>query len=149
MVVASPTRRTLHTAALWAEGTGCGRFVHPLLGPRMVPLVAGQTGLPCDRHLDRGTLAREFGAFARPAGLAAALWAEGINALPDAALGPPAEAFLAWCRRMGRPRVHVVSHDGTIAWYRHRIAGRPLTRAGFLGDAGVAVERSGCPPGGR
>ncbi len=80
-----------------------------------MPLVAGRTGLPCDRHLDLGTPAREFGAFARAAGLAAALWAEGISALPGATLGPLAEAFLVWCRRLGPPRVHLASHDGTTS----------------------------------
>ncbi|WP_246055218.1 histidine phosphatase family protein [Pseudalkalibacillus caeni] len=37
MVVFSPVRRTLQTAAIWTDNTKCKKIVSPLVAPRMFP----------------------------------------------------------------------------------------------------------------
>lgn len=135
-VIASPTRRTLQTASIWSEDVPCVKIVHPLVGPRMFPLLPPEFALPCDRSLSGETIRREFPHFEHAAHLAEHVWQYGINALPDHSFHALANEFVRWCQSLNKPRLYVVTHDGTIASYRRHISGEALTRADFQGETG-------------
>lgn len=40
LFIISPLRRTIQTALIWTSDVQCKRIVHPLIGPRMFPLLS-------------------------------------------------------------------------------------------------------------
>jgi hypothetical protein len=113
-VIAGPTVRTLQTARLWAEGTGCSRFVHPLAGPRQHPFRYDFHTLPCDYSLEPERIVQEFGDFLPASHLPTYLWLQGIHTLPKLLFTQQAERFLEWCGGLEKARVWVITHARTI-----------------------------------
>ncbi|MCS7461655.1 histidine phosphatase family protein [Paenibacillus doosanensis] len=134
-VIASPTRRTLQTAAIWCGDSSASRFAHPSVGPRQFPLKYDFQTLVCDRTMDRERIAAEFADFLLPPDVPDYIWLQGVNTLPIVLFETWAQQFLIWCKRLGKEKVYVVSHDGTIASYMQYITGRTLTRIDMLSEA--------------
>ncbi|MDF2961205.1 MAG: histidine phosphatase family protein [Paenibacillus sp.] len=127
-VIASPTRRALQTAQLWCAGTNAARFIHPAIGPRQFPNRYDFTTMPCDTTLEPPRLTELFSDFLLPGDVPAYLWLQGINTVPDLLFEKWADQFLAWCKRLDKKKVYMVSHDGTIASYMRHIQGGKLNR---------------------
>jgi broad specificity phosphatase PhoE len=131
VVIASPTRRTLQTARLWCEGTHAARFIHPAIGPRQFPSRYDFRTMPCDATLEPPQLIEQFSEFLLPADVPAYLWAQGINTTPALLFEKWAEQFIAWCKKIDKNKVYMVSHDGTIAAYMQLLRkGWPEAREG-------------------
>jgi broad specificity phosphatase PhoE len=120
-VIASPTRRALQTAQLWCAGTNAARFVHPAIGPRQYPSLYDFTTLPCDQTLEPPRLIELFSEFLLPNDAPSYLWLQGINTVPALLFEKWADHFIAWCKKLDKNKVHLVSHDGTIASYMEYI----------------------------
>ncbi|NOU97689.1 histidine phosphatase family protein [Paenibacillus sp. LMG 31456] len=116
-VIASPTRCSLQTAQLWCTGTNAARFIHPAIGPRQFPNRYDFTTMPCDSTLEPPRLIELFSDFLLPTDIPAYLWLQGINTVPSFLFEKWADQFIAWCKRLDKTKVHIVSHDGTIASY--------------------------------
>ncbi|TDF99226.1 histidine phosphatase family protein [Paenibacillus piri] len=131
-VIASPTRRALQTARLWCEGSHAARFIHPAIGPRQFPSRYDFKTMPCDANLELPSLTEQFDDFLLPADVPAFLWIQGINTAPALLFETWADQFIAWCRKLDKHRVFLVSHEGTIASYLHYLqkgegrGGRPI-----------------------
>jgi broad specificity phosphatase PhoE len=136
LLVVSPTRRTIETAALLAEDAGTLQFVSPAVGPRMFEPHPRWTTLPCDRTLSREAIALEYPGLTVLSNEDDALWVDGINVVPQERFEFVARSLVAWCREQATGRALLVSHDGTIHHYRRLLGEGGLTRASALGDAG-------------
>jgi hypothetical protein len=87
--------------------------------------------------LEPEVLRREFSEYqVHPSDTTSQLW-KGINQIPGATFAQAAMELLRWCRQWNPARVIVVSHDGTIHNYRELLGEANLTRASFLGPAGL------------
>jgi broad specificity phosphatase PhoE len=137
LVLASPTPRTLETARILCGDAGARRFVAPVVGPRMFPQNPRFTPLRCDVMLEPVVLQRDFPEYhLHPTDTESELWS-GINQVPAAQFAQAARDLLRWCREANSSRVIVVSHDGTVHNYRALLGEENLTRASFLGPAGL------------
>jgi broad specificity phosphatase PhoE len=137
LVLASPTPRTLETARMLCDGAGPRRYVSPLVGPRMFPQNPKYNPLRCDDLPDPNVLRREFPEFQlHPDDTTADVWS-GINQIPGDRFAQAARELLRWCATIGASRVIITSHDGTIHNYRELLGETNLTRATFLGPAGL------------
>ncbi|WP_203333589.1 histidine phosphatase family protein [Planococcus beigongshangi] len=134
-LIASPTLRTLQTAAIWSENMDCRKFVSPLAGPRIFPYRLDAATLPCDELLDLKRFKEEFPDFIPVPSLAVSLWSTGINVKTEDEFNLLAEEFIGFCRSLQCEKIYIVTHDGTITSYRQKISGQPLTRADFLKEA--------------
>ncbi|PZE22066.1 histidine phosphatase family protein [Paenibacillus xerothermodurans] len=135
-VIASPTRRTLQTAQLWCAGTNAERYVHPAIGPRQFPIRYDFTTLPCDTTFEPQRLTKLFGDFLLPNDVPAYLWLQGINTVPALLFNKWAEQFIAWCKRLNKDKVYLVTHDGTIAAYMEYLQGTKVARTAQLSQSG-------------
>jgi broad specificity phosphatase PhoE len=135
LIVVSPTRRTIETAVVLAADVQARQFVSPALAPRMFEQNPRWPTLPCDRLLQRETLAVEYPEFTVLAGEDGVLWAEGINRVPEERFVIAARSLVTWCKTQAAERVVLISHDGTIHHYRRLLGEEGLTRASALGDA--------------
>jgi broad specificity phosphatase PhoE len=136
-VLASPTPRTIQTADILCDGARPLKYVCPVVGPRMFPQDPTFNALLCDDLLEPEVLRREFPEYLlHPPEADSELWS-GINKIPTARFAQAATELLRWCRETGCARVIVVSHDGTIHNYREFFGETNLTRASFLGPAGL------------
>ncbi len=141
LVLASPTPRTLETANILCGDAGARRYVCPVVGPRMFPQNPRFNPLLCDVLLEPEVLRREFPEYQlHPTDTDAELWS-GINQVPAAQFAQAARDLLRWCREANASRVIVVSHDGTVHNYRELLGEENLTRASFLGPAGLHSVR--------
>jgi broad specificity phosphatase PhoE len=137
LVVASPTPRTLETARILCGDAGARTYACPVVGPRMFPQDPRFNPLVCDVLLEPEVLRREFSEYQlHPTEKTSELWS-GINQIPGATFAQAAMELLRWCRQANPARVIVVSHDGTIHNYRELLGEANLTRASFLGPAGL------------
>jgi broad specificity phosphatase PhoE len=134
-VIASPTRRALQTARLWCNGTAASRFVHPAAGPRQFPQKFDFQTLRCDEMLEPTCLSDCFGDFALPPEVPAFMWLQGINTQPTLLFEKWANQFMAWCKKLEKDTLYIVSHNGTIAAYMQLITGVQLSREDLLPDA--------------
>lgn len=116
-VIASPTRRALQTAQLWCFGTNAARFIHPAVGPRQYPSRYDFTTMPCDLTLEPLQLIERYSEFLLPSDVPAYLWLQGINTVPALLFENWADQFIAWCKKLDKSKVHIISHEGTIASY--------------------------------
>lgn len=140
IVIASPTRRTIQTAVIWAESFGCRVLVHNAVGPRMFPLLDASKALRCDTPLPKATIRNHF-SIEIIEEASAAVWEEGINCVSEERFALIASEFVRWCRTLGRKRFPIVSHDGTITAYR-RLLGEPnVTRSDFPGEASLHLVK--------
>ncbi|MCR8633965.1 histidine phosphatase family protein [Paenibacillus radicis (ex Xue et al. 2023)] len=135
-VIASPTRYSLQTAQVWCSGTNAARFIHPAIGPRQFPNRYDFTTMPCDNTLEPPRLIELFSDFLLPSDIPAYLWLQGINTVPTVLFEKWADQFIAWCKRLDKTRIHIVSHDGTIASYMEYIRRGKLSREELPGQSG-------------
>jgi broad specificity phosphatase PhoE len=137
LVLASPTPRTLETANILCGDAGARRYVCPVVGPRMFPQNPCFIPLLCDVLLEPVVLQREFPEYQlHPTDTDSELWS-GINQVPAAQFAQAARELLRWGKQANASRVILVSHDGTIHNYRELLGEANLTRASFLGPAGL------------
>lgn len=134
VVVISPTRRTIETALIWSEGSGCRPIVHQAVGPRMFPLLPPSKAWLCDRPLPVSRIEEQYGLqVVQDEDIP---WTDGINAVPDEAFEQAAGRFLNWCAAWLPERITVMSHDGTITSYRKFLGEHEVSRQEFLGETG-------------
>lgn len=137
IVIVSPTRRTLETAKIWTGEISCKKIVHPFVAPRLFPIKAGASTLPCDIILKTQIINKDFPTFGISEIIDEAIWTDGINTLPEDEFRKLANNFIDWCRLLNREKVYIVSHDGTVTAYRQIISGKKLSRADFPEETGV------------
>lgn len=133
-IVISPTRRTIETALIWSQGTGCKCIVHQAVGPRMFPLLPASQAWACDRPLPMSRIADHYALEVITTTFSD--WEEGINAVSQEVFEQTAARFLEWCTSFGLSRIHILSHDGTITAYRQYLGENGVTRQDFLGETG-------------
>ncbi|MGE6538695.1 histidine phosphatase family protein [Bacillus luti] len=137
ILIASPTLRTLQTAAIWSEKVACQKIVHPYVSPRIFPYREGAKTLPCDHTVDQGIITNLFPHFSMEKSTNKRLWTEGINTISENHFQQIADEFIFWCYELGAERICIVSHDGTITAYRQYLQKVVLTRADFLKETGI------------
>ncbi|GAE08494.1 phosphoglycerate mutase family [Paenibacillus sp. JCM 10914] len=135
LIVISPTRRTIETAQLWSEGAACKQIVHQAVGPRMFPLLAASMSYGCDSPLSLNVVKEAHRLDVITSRYSA--WEEGINAISESLFEQTASEFLSWCKGLDRPRIYILTHDGTITAYRQYLGERNVTRQDFLGETGT------------
>lgn len=133
LVIVSPTERTIQTAEILVSHNDF--WVSPCVGPRMFPLQPANMELLCDRIYSRVEVeVANSGLGFVDLGLD--LWDQGINKIEQVEFEHIAGQFLSWCNKKAK-RTVIISHDGTITNYRLYLGEKNLTRADFLGEAGV------------
>ncbi len=137
ILIVSPTRRTLQTAAIWSEKVTCQKIVHPYVSPRIFPYREGAKTLPCDDIVDQGIITNLFPRFSIEKSTNKQLWTEGINTISENSFQQIVDEFLLWCYELGTERICIVSHDGTITAYRQYLQKVVLTRYDFLQETGI------------
>ncbi|MBJ8110003.1 histidine phosphatase family protein [Bacillus cereus group sp. N6] len=137
ILIASPTRRTLQTAAIWSAKVACQKIVHPYVSPRIFPYREGAKTLPCDYIVDQGMITDLFPHFSIEKSTNKQLWTEGINTISENRFQQIVDEFLLWCYELGAERICIVSHDGTITAYRQYVQKVVLTRSDFLQETGI------------
>ncbi|MGG0185974.1 histidine phosphatase family protein [Bacillus rhizoplanae] len=137
VLIASPTVRTLQTAALWSEQVACMKVVHPYISPRIFPYREGARTLPCDQMLSQKNMQQLFPQFLLAEEHNEELWSNGINTISKPEFCTAAHSFIEWCKTLRVSRVMIVSHDGTITAYRQYVMKQVLTREDFLEETGM------------
>ncbi|MEH6889752.1 histidine phosphatase family protein [Bacillus sp. JJ864] len=137
ILIASPTVRTLQTAALWSAQVTCRRVVHPYISPRIFPYREDARTLLCDKMLSQKNIQQLFPQFLLAEERNEELWRNGINTIAESAFCKAASSFIEWCKTLEISRVTIVSHDGTITAYRQYVMKQVLTREDFLEETGV------------
>lgn len=143
LVVASPTLRTLQTAAIVAEGREADVFVSPWIGPRMFPLRPELHTLLCDYIMSAKSVKKQFPGFHVVHDHYWGLTNEGINRMEQPLFESVADQFLSWAAKRKPSRLLAISHDGTITHYRERLTGETYSRDHFLGDAAFTAVKRG------
>ncbi|WP_165763795.1 histidine phosphatase family protein [Halalkalibacter urbisdiaboli] len=133
LFIISPLRRTIQTALIWTSDVPCQRVVHPLVGPRMFPLLTQDKAYGCDQTLSKEDIEQEFPQL-KMADVEAIHWKRGINTISEDEFTDLAKQFIDWCRNFNKDKIYIVSHDGTITSYRQYLD-ESVTREHFLGDA--------------
>ncbi|OXM88188.1 histidine phosphatase family protein [Paenibacillus rigui] len=133
-VIASPTRRTLQTARIWCEGTDALRFAHPTVGPRQFPPRYDFFTYRCDHIMEPRQIKESFSEFLPAPDVPEYIWLQGIHTAPALLFDKWSAGFLAWCGRLERRKVYIVSHEGTISSYIQRLTGTPWRRKQFIDD---------------
>lgn len=146
LIFASPTVRTIEAAQiLVTDATDTAILTTPLIGPRMYPQYEEGTDpmhpnwapLQCDQTLTRQEIEQAYSSVRIVSREPADCWDEGINQMPTKDFHARARAFLASIRVMDFRRVLFLTHDGTITSYRELLGEEGLSRADFLGEAGL------------
>lgn len=137
ILIASPTLRTLQTAAIWSAEVACQKIVHPYISPRIFPYRESAKTLPCDQLLDRKVIKNLFPHFSLEESTNELLWNEGVNIISEKEFQQIVDEFLHWCYQLRAEKVCIVSHDGTITAYRQYLQKVALTRADFLKETGI------------
>ncbi|MCI3926328.1 phosphoglycerate mutase family protein [Paenibacillus sp. TRM 82003] len=145
LVVASPTLRTLQTAAILTDRTGVDVFVSPWIGPRMYPTETDVHTSLCDYLMSAKSAKKKFPAFTVAHDHYWGLSNEGIDQIEQSVFESVADQFMAWVieRRPKPARLLAVSHDGTIMHYRERLTGETFARELILGDGAYTAVRLG------
>ncbi|MEN1934858.1 histidine phosphatase family protein [Paenibacillus sp. 102] len=137
VLLASPTLRTLQTAAIWSSQVICRKITHPYISPRIFPYREGANTLPCDRLLSIKVIQELFPSFSLRESTNDMLWNQGINTISEKEFQSIADEFIDWCYTVHTERICIVSHDGTITAYRQHLQKQVLTREDFLEETGV------------
>ncbi|PFW95307.1 histidine phosphatase family protein [Bacillus pseudomycoides] len=137
VLIASPTLRTLQTAAIWSSQVVCRKITHPYISPRIFPYREGARTLPCDRLLDTKVIQELFPSFSLRENTNDMLWNQGINTISEKEFQNIADEFIDWCYTLHTERICIVSHDGTITAYRQYLQNLVLTREDFLEETGI------------
>jgi broad specificity phosphatase PhoE len=134
VIIISPMRRTIQTAINWVGNVNCQMIVHPVVGPRMFPLLSTDKAFKCDDTLGMGAIEVDYPQL-RLVDLPEKVWKRGINAIAEEEFCLLAKQFLEWCRQLDKNTIYIVSHDGTITSHRAQL-GESVTRKDFLGETG-------------
>lgn len=137
LVVVSPTRRTIQTAALLTRNQPF--HICPLVGPRMFPQNPENTAWLCDQIYTKEEISERYPKF----NIVDMEWrggGGGINTMDPELFQKYGMELLHWCKTQGKRSV-IVSHDGTITQYRILLGEQGLTRKDFLGEAGIYSMR--------
>lgn len=137
IIVVSPTRRTIQTASIWSTGISCSLFIHPLVSPRMFPLLTPEQAYDCDQILSPTKIRSEY-PYLHIIKSSEELWTNGINTIAEKEFYLLANEFIEWCKQLNRSTLYIVSHDGTINAYRSFL-GESVTRHDFLSESGSYV----------
>ncbi|EEL49255.1 MULTISPECIES: histidine phosphatase family protein [Bacillus cereus group] len=137
VLIASPTLRTLQTAAIWSSQVVCRKITHPYISPRIFPYRQGGRTLPCDQLLNQQIIEGLFPSFFVEKSNNEVLWKNGINTMAEERFRDRADEFIDWCYTLHTERICIVSHDGTITAYRQYLQKQVLTREDFLEETGV------------
>ncbi|SDY53112.1 MULTISPECIES: phosphoglycerate mutase family protein [unclassified Bacillus (in: firmicutes)] len=137
VLIASPTLRTLQTAAIWSSQVVCRKITHPYISPHIFPYREGARTLPCDRLLSTKVIQELFPSFSLRESTNDMLWNQGINTISEKEFQNRADEFINWCYTLKVARICIVSHDGTITAYRQYLQKQRLTREDFLEETGV------------
>ncbi|WP_243524543.1 histidine phosphatase family protein [Bacillus pseudomycoides] len=137
ILMASPTLRTLQTAAIWSSQVICRQITHPYISPRIFPYREGARTLPCDKLLDTKVIQELFPSFSLRESTNDMLCNREINTISEKEFQNRADEFINWCYTLKAERVCIVSHDGTITAYRQYLQKQRLTREDFLEETGV------------
>lgn len=137
VLIASPTLRTLQTAAIWSSQVVCRKITHPYISPRIFPYCGGARTLPCDKLLDRKVIQELFPSFSIRERTTDMLCNQGINTISEKEFQNRADEFIDWCYTLHTERICIVSHDGTITAYRQYLQKQVLTREDFLEETGM------------
>lgn len=137
VLIASPTFRTLQTAAIWSSQVICRKITHPYISPRIFPYREGARTLPCDRLLDTKVIQELFPSFSLRESINDMSCNQEINTISDKEFQNRADEFIHWCYTLNAERICIVSHDGTITAYRQYLQKQRLTREDFLEETGV------------
>ncbi|MBY0597174.1 histidine phosphatase family protein [Bacillus bingmayongensis] len=137
VLIASPTLRTLQTAAIWSSQVVCRKIIHPYISPRIFPYREEARTLPCDRLLSKKVIQDVFPNFSLRESINIMLWNEGINTISEKGFQTRVDEFINWCYTLKAERVCIVSHDGTITAYRQYLQKQILTREDFLEETSV------------
>ncbi|WP_127529448.1 histidine phosphatase family protein [Paenibacillus kobensis] len=133
LVLVSPTRRTIETAAMLTEGMKF--IITPFVGPRMFPQSPELPTLTCDHILTKKEITNQYEDVSI-IDFDIDCWTEGINRIEQDIFEQYANQLLDWIGDRYK-RIVVISHDGTITNYRILLGEEGLTREDFLGEAGV------------
>jgi len=133
LVVVSPTKRTIETAAILKNDLDF--VISPFVGPRMFPQNPELPFLACDHILSKTEIRILYGD-TENLDLNVECWKEGINQIGQDIFEGYAKRLIEWIGERYN-RVFVISHDGTITNYRILLGEKGLTREDFLGEAGV------------
>lgn len=133
LVLVSPTKRTIETAAILKNSLDF--IISPLVGPRMFPQNPELPFLACD-HILSITEIRNLYGDVEILDFSLDCWKEGINRIDQDIFEEYAKHLLDWLGDSYN-RVFIISHDGTITNYRIMLGEKGLTRNDFLGEAGV------------
>lgn len=137
IVIISATRRTIETALIWSQETYCTLYIHPLVSPRMFPLLTPDQAYNCDQILHYTKIGTDY-PYLHIIESSEELWADGINTISEQAFRRVAQRFIKWCEQLNQPTLYIVSHDGTINAYRSFL-GESVTRDHFLDESGSYV----------
>lgn len=132
LLVVSPTPRTIETSMILCGQSAAPKYTSRSVGPRIFPHKDGCISLLCDQTLNDEDIRRLYPDFE----IAPNEPTEEINTIPTVRFEAAAANLVRWCKSTGRPRLVVVSHDGSIHSYREFLGEKDLTRASFLGPAG-------------
>jgi broad specificity phosphatase PhoE len=132
LIIMSPLRRTIQTALVWTRDVNCRRIIHPLVGPRMFPLLSEDKSYGCDQPLPKEIIKEEFPEL-EIEDVKQINWKKGINSISNEDFSELAQKFIDWCKGLNTEKVYIVSHDGTITSYRQYL-GENVTREHFLDD---------------
>lgn len=132
-IVISPTRRTIETSMIWSHDISCTLIVHPLVSPRMFPLLTPDQAYGCDQILSSYQITTNYPSI-RIAESSQHIWTDGINIISEHEFDRVADEFITWCQQLNKPKLYIVSHDGTINAYRSYF-GESVTRHHFLKES--------------
>ncbi|MFD3447643.1 phosphoglycerate mutase family protein [Microbacteriaceae bacterium 4G12] len=137
MIIASPTYRTLETAHIFSQANLYYSYV---VSPRIYPYREKANTLPCDVVLtptEIATFYPQFQAFCEGHMKGIDLFA--INTLPPQVFVKYIEEFVAYCKGLAKKRIFIVSHDGTIMFFKEYLLQQTFTRAHMLGTAEYVI----------
>ncbi|WP_459499358.1 histidine phosphatase family protein [Bacillus sp. C1] len=137
VLIASPTLRTLQTAAIWSSQVVCRKITHPYIAPRIFPYREGSRTLLCDQLLSQQMIQELFPSFSLAENINSRLWSSGINTISVTEFQQRADEFINWCYTLHAERVYIVSHDGTITAYRQYVQKQEISRGDFLEETGI------------
>lgn len=136
--IASPTLRTIETANIITGALAKPRkYISPLVGPRVFPLYTDSRTEVCDLPLSAQIIDYQFPEYIRLNKADEQLWKNGINTIEQHAFNTWGESLLQWIRQQNSSKAYIIAHDGTITSYRLLLGEQGLTRAHFLGEAGL------------
>ncbi|GAF65153.1 phosphoglycerate mutase [Bacillus sp. TS-2] len=98
LLIISPLKRTLQTAAIFSANVNCKKIVHPHVGPRIFPFAKDGTTLPCDQPLSVEDIQNQFPQFSLFREEDDQLWNDSMNTMSENTFIRVATPFLEWCK---------------------------------------------------